>query len=133
MSFNLEKELMELFKEVYKPNAFEGSLNIQNEHSYGTKPIELAEQALKKYDLIFYGGQLWYYNNGCYKPADMELRNYFQSKLGNDFSSHKVREIFYILESRVHKEDIYSDTNNNFISFKNGVYKSYNQKLCLGG
>jgi len=75
-----------------------------------TKPISIADRVMQEYDIIFYGGQFWYYKDECYRPAEMELRNSLQIRLKDEFTSHKVKEVFYVLESRVHREAIKSDT-----------------------
>ncbi len=97
------------------------SSNQPNTTEYlNTTPIALAEQIENGLDVIHYGGQFWYNKNGCYRPAEMELRNYLQGKLGNEFSQHKVNQVFYTLLSRVRVEKL--DTPSDWINFKNGVY-----------
>ncbi|OGW16728.1 MAG: hypothetical protein A3G93_08450 [Nitrospinae bacterium RIFCSPLOWO2_12_FULL_45_22] len=91
------------------------------------EPIFIANRVEQEFDLIFYGGQFWYYNEGCYRPAEMEIREFLQTVLGKDFSSHFVKEVFYVLESRCFKKAIASDPG--FINLRNGVYDWINAKL----
>ena len=94
-------------------------------------PIFIADQVMKKFDLIFYGVQFWCNRNGCYVPAEMEIRNFLQSLLKNKFSSHNVKEILFALESKVYKEQV--DSEPNFINFKNGIYDWSKKEFCEHG
>lgn len=106
--------------------------NKANKDSYfSTKPISLAKQIIEEYDVIYYGGQLWYNKNGCYRLADMELRNYLQERLGDEFSSNKVKQVLYALQSRVYKEMFAPETC--WINFRNGVYNWVEDSFHLHG
>ncbi|HIC90540.1 MAG TPA: hypothetical protein EYP21_00450 [Syntrophaceae bacterium] len=91
------------------------------------KPIFIANRVQQVFDLIFYGGEFWYHKNGCYRPAEMVIRNFLQTELGKYFSSRFVSEVLYVLQSRCYTKNV--KVNPQLISFKNGVYDWIEDKL----
>ncbi len=81
--------------------------------------LAIANKVDSEFDLVFYGGQLRYYEDGFLRPAEMVIRNYLQGLLGKYFSSKHVSEVFYTLESRHFVERI--PLNVKLINFQNYI------------